>query len=172
MEGVEGGGARPTSLSDWGVYIAGVASVLIWLLKALADRSKTDQKARHRDRSALLTRALWNFAPQQPGDRTLRLVAWMRLVCVGVLLSGFALATLPRFVGGDLALLASLIVIVAWSLYLVAWRWNDRRQRTSELHACACMHARMRACAHVCVCVCVCVQAHLRSRRVYRMLMS
>ena len=33
--------------------------------------------------TAILTRALWSFTPSQPGDRTLRIVAWMRLVCVG-----------------------------------------------------------------------------------------
>ena len=88
------------------------------------------------------------------GDLTLRLVAWMRLLCVGVLLSGLALATLPRFVGGDLALIASLIVLVLWLSYLVVWRWNDGRQCTYELRARA---LRVRVC--VCVCVCVCVRA-------------
>jgi hypothetical protein len=59
--------APPTSLSDWGVYIAGVGAVLIWVLKALADKSKTEQRTLHRSRDAMLTRALWSFAPPQPG---------------------------------------------------------------------------------------------------------
>ena len=59
--------APPTSLSDWGVYIAGVGAVLIWVLKALADKSKTEQRTLHRSRDAMLTRALWSFAPTQPG---------------------------------------------------------------------------------------------------------
>jgi len=73
----------------------------------------------------MLTRFLWSFAPPQPGDRTLRIVAWMRLVCVGVLLASFALATLPRFVGGDNALLASLTILVGWMVYLVVWSWQN-----------------------------------------------
>ena len=80
--------------------------------------------------TALLTRSLWSFVPRQPGDRTLRIVAWMRLVCVGPLLSGFALATLPRFVGGDYSLIASLIILAGWNVYLVIWRWSDTRQGT------------------------------------------
>jgi hypothetical protein len=78
-------------------------------------------------------------------------------MCVGVLLSGLALATLPRFVGGDLALIASLIVLVLWLSYLVVWRWNDGRQCTYELRARA---LRVRVC--VCVCVCVCARARAR----------
>ena len=156
------------SLSDFGIYTAGVASVLIWVLKTLGERAKRAQKDRHRDRegasrpkfvtfraekclhcwaggraaravsracldarylcvAAMLTRFLWSFAPRQPGDRTLRMVAWMRLVCAGVLLSGFALATLPRFVGGDNALVAAFTILVGWTIYLVFWRWQNNQ---------------------------------------------
>ena len=89
------------------------------------------------------------------GDQTLRLVAWMRLLCVGVLLSGLALATLPRFVGGDLALIASLIVLVLWLSYLVVWRWNDGRKCTYKLRARvrACLHAHALLRVRVCVCL-------------------
>jgi len=117
-----------TPLIEWGTYIAGVASVLIWLLKLLGDKSKAAQKKLHRGERAMLTRALWSFAPQQPGDRTLRIVAWMRLVCVGVLLSGCALAMLPPYIGGDYSLVVSLTLLGVWMLYLVCWRWSNTRQ--------------------------------------------
>ena len=47
-------GEQRASLSDWGVYIAGVASVLIWILKMLADKSKGVQKSLLRDRDGAM----------------------------------------------------------------------------------------------------------------------
>ena len=42
-----------TSLSEWGIYIAGVASVLIWLLKAFSDKSKNKQQRVRKDRNGV-----------------------------------------------------------------------------------------------------------------------
>jgi G3E family GTPase len=76
----------------------------------------------------LMAVALWRFRPHRPGDSTLRAVAWMRLLCVGILLAGLALATLPRLVGGDYAVLGALLVLVVWISYLVVWWWNNSRR--------------------------------------------
>ena len=51
-------GEQRASLSDWGVYIAGVASVLIWILKMLADKSKGVQKSLHRDRDGAMPQSV------------------------------------------------------------------------------------------------------------------
>ena len=55
-----------TSLREWGLYIALVASVLIWVLKAIYDGNKKARCAEP-DRKALMTRALWSFSPSLPG---------------------------------------------------------------------------------------------------------
>ena len=83
-----------TSLADWGLYIAGVASILIWLLKWIGDWHKRLQARRNSGGEDLLTRALWRFAPRRRGDRTKHAIAWATLACTGVLLAGLALGTL------------------------------------------------------------------------------
>ena len=111
-----------TSLADWGLYIAGVASILIWLLKWVGDWHKRLQARRNSGGEDLLTRALWRFAPRRRGDRTKHAIAWATLACTGVLLAGLALGTLPRLgFTGDAALLSSVLVLAAWASYVAVW---------------------------------------------------
>ena len=111
-----------TTLADWGLYIAGAASILIWLLKWIGDWHKRLQARRNSGGEDLLTRALWRFAPRRRGDRTKHAIAWATLACTGVLLAGLALGTLPRLgFTGDAALLSSVLVLVAWASYVAVW---------------------------------------------------
>lgn len=64
-----------------GLIIAGVAAVLLWILKFIAGKLKgkpVDEE--ERSRHTMVTRQLWGFSLERRWETTLVSIAWTRLV--------------------------------------------------------------------------------------------
>jgi len=114
-----------------GLLIAGVAALLLWILRAIASKLK-GKPAEEEDRHASVTRQLWGFSLERRWESTLVSIAWTRLVLVGVMVAGLIAQTSP-WIGALLATNLALGSFACWVVYLIVWgMWHPSKKKKGE----------------------------------------